>query len=66
MWIRKPEFIFIIFAFIFGVIMMFITPPYLVPDENAHLMRACEVADGIFIIKLLHKMSNVINIFKKH
>ncbi len=31
--------------------MMFITPPYLVPDENAHIMRACEVADGILYNK---------------
>lgn len=51
MWIKKPEFIFIIFAFIFGLIMMFVTPPYLVPDEAAHLMRACEVADGILYNK---------------
>lgn len=51
MWIKKPEFIFIIFSFIFGLIMMFVTPPYLVPDEAAHLMRACEVADGIMYNK---------------
>lgn len=51
MWIRKPEFIFIIFAFIFGVIMMLVTPPYKVPDEEAHLLRACEVADGILYNK---------------
>lgn len=51
MWIKKPEFIFIIFAFIFGVIFMFLTPPYKVPDESSHLLRACEVADGIFYNK---------------
>lgn len=51
MWIRKPEFIFIILAFIFGVIMMLVTPPYKVPDEEAHLLRACEVADGILYNK---------------
>ena len=51
MRIRKPEFIFIIFAFIFGVVFMFFTPPYKVPDESSHLLRACEVADGIFYNK---------------
>lgn len=51
MRIGKPEFIFIIFAFIFGVIFMFLTPPYKVPDESSHLLRACEVADGIFYNK---------------
>ena len=51
MRISKPEFIFIIFAFIFGVVFMFLTPPYKVPDESSHLLRACEVADGIFYNK---------------
>lgn len=51
MWIKKPEFIFILIAFIFGVIMMFLTPPFEVPDEQAHVLRACEVADGIFYNK---------------
>ena len=51
MLLKKPEFIFLIIAFVFGVIMMLITPPFQVPDENAHLMRACEVADGIFYNK---------------
>lgn len=30
---------------------MFLTPPYKVPDESSHLLRACEVADGIFYNK---------------
>ena len=51
MWIKKPEFIFLIFAFIFGLLFMFITPYDKVPDERAHLLRACEVADGIFYNK---------------
>ncbi len=51
MLIKKPEIIFIILAFIFGIIFMFLTPPYKVPDESSHLLRACEVADGIFYNK---------------
>lgn len=30
---------------------MFLTPPYKVPDESSHLLRACVVADGIFYNK---------------
>ena len=51
MWIKKPEFIFIIFALFFGFMMMAVTPPYKVPDEEDHLLRACEVADGILYNK---------------
>ena len=31
--------------------MMAVTPPYKAPDEEAHLLRACEVADGILYNK---------------
>jgi len=51
MWIKKPEFIFIIFAFIFGLLFMFLTPYNMVPDEISHLRRSCEVADGILYSK---------------
>lgn len=30
---------------------MIVTPPYKVPDESSHLLRACEVADGILYNK---------------
>ncbi len=45
--LKSPEIIFVIFAFVFGIIIMFITPKYEVPDEMAHLLRAKEVANGV-------------------
>lgn len=49
--IKKPEWVFVIFGFIFGLLMMFITPPFLVPDEHEHVLRACEVSQGILYNK---------------
>ncbi len=45
--LKSPEIIFVIFAFVFGIIIMFVTPKYQVPDEYAHLCRAQEVSNGI-------------------
>lgn len=45
---KKPEFIFTIFAFIFGLIILFITPKFGVADEPAHYARAKEVSQGVF------------------
>ncbi len=44
---KSPELIFIIFAFVFGIIMLFLTPKFQVPDEPAHFERAREVSVGI-------------------
>lgn len=44
---KKPEFIFLIFAFIFGFLILFLTPPTQVCDENDHFLRAKEVSQGI-------------------
>lgn len=45
---KKPEFIFLIFGFVFGLMMLFITPINGVPDEPAHFWRAQEVSKGNF------------------
>ncbi len=49
--LEKPWIIFAIIALFFGSLFLFITPAFEVPDEIAHLYRACEVADGIFYNK---------------
>ena len=49
---KKPEFIFIIFALIFGFFMLFITPKFGVSDEPAHFIRAKEVSQGILYTNL--------------
>lgn len=41
----KPEKIFLIIGTFFGLLLMFITPIFQVPDEPMHLLRACEVAN---------------------
>lgn len=47
--LNLPELIFVVIAFIFGVIFLFITPPSCVPDEVTHMFRSCDVAVGSFL-----------------
>ncbi len=47
MKLKSPEFRFVIIAFLFGIIIMFITPQFQVSDEPAHFERAKEVSKGI-------------------
>ena len=49
--LKRPEVIFIIIALFFGTLFSVLTPPTKVADEPAHLLRSCEVADGIFYNK---------------
>jgi uncharacterized membrane protein len=35
-------------AAVFGLVFVFITPPFEVPDETAHYWRACAIAHGVF------------------
>lgn len=46
--INIPEIIFILFGLIFGIILLFVTPRYEVPDEGGHYTRAIEVSNGQF------------------
>ena len=41
----KPEYIFLFLGTFFGLLFMFITPVFQVPDEPMHLLRACEVSN---------------------
>lgn len=50
--IDNPCIIFVIIGLFFGSIMLFVTPPFEVPDERAHVMRACEVSNGILYNKV--------------
>ncbi len=50
--INRPEVLFLVFGFVFGVLFLFLTPPFQVPDEQAHLHRAIETANGIFYNKI--------------
>lgn len=54
---NKPEPVFLILGVLFGLLFMFITPMFQVPDEQAHLHRAVEVANGVFCNKEVPKFS---------
>ena len=43
----KPENIYLLLSFLFGLSFLFITPIFQVPDEPMHLLRACEVSNLI-------------------
>lgn len=42
-----PETLFLVIGFFFGIILLFKTPIFQVPDEPMHLLRACEVSAGV-------------------
>lgn len=42
----RPEHIFVLFGTLFGLIFVFFTPPYQVPDEPKHFFRAYQVSEG--------------------
>ncbi len=48
---KKIEKIFLTFAIPIGILYMIFLIPTFVPDENAHALRAYEIANGEFIIK---------------
>src|SRR5690348_367340 len=41
--------IFVALGFLSGLVMLFLTPPFCVPDEPHHLMRAYQVSEGTFL-----------------
>ena len=47
-----PEKIFVILALIFGLLFVFITPPFQSPDENSHFLKAYSVSKGEFFPKV--------------
>lgn len=45
----KPELFFVIFASLFGLIIILITPPFQIPDEINHFYRAYQISEGKLI-----------------
>jgi uncharacterized membrane protein len=45
----KPEMFFACMASVFGLIVLFITPPFQVPDEPNHFYRAYQVSEGTLV-----------------
>ena len=46
--LNKPEIIFLLIGLVMGILMLFVSPPFSVPDEIAHFHRAMEIANGNF------------------
>lgn len=42
--VPAPQFIFVILAFLFGFFLIFITPPFQMPDEASHMFRAYKLS----------------------
>jgi uncharacterized membrane protein len=45
----QPEWVFLALALSFGTALAFVTPPFSVPDEEAHFRRAFEISEGRII-----------------
>ena len=45
-----PDRFFLLAGLLFGILLVFVTPPFQVPDEPAHLYRAWGVAEGRLVI----------------
>lgn len=43
---KEPQHIFLILAFIVGILLIVLTPPMCTPDENAHFMNAYSISQG--------------------
>jgi len=41
----RPEYAFLVYSMIFGLIFLLITPPFMVPDEPAHFYRAYQISE---------------------
>jgi len=48
-FLQKPEKVFLILASVFGLVLVFLTPPFQVPDEPAHFFRAYQVSNLTFV-----------------
>ena len=44
--IRKMANLFLLFALIFGLILIFIEPPFVIPDEYKHYINICRISHG--------------------
>lgn len=51
----NPAVFFISFASIFGLIFLFITPPFQIPDEINHFYRAYQISEGHLIVEQQNK-----------
>jgi uncharacterized membrane protein len=48
-WIDRPERVFLFLGPLFGILLVFLTPPFQVPDEYMHFYRSYQVSEGQWI-----------------
>jgi hypothetical protein len=62
----KPHYLFLFFALVWGIVQLLIMPPFQVPDEPAHFLRAWGVSDFQFVNHQLNVRipGNVIKLWK--
>ena len=53
-FIPSPEKVFLFLGIVYGVLLLFITPPFQIPDEPNHFYRAYQVAEGRLIAAKRH------------
>ncbi len=58
--LSRPEKLFVISAAVFGLIMLVVMPPLMVPDENAHFYRAYQISSGSIFAVTEHKITGSI------
>jgi uncharacterized membrane protein len=49
--ILKPDRVYVVLASLFGLAFLVLTPPFQVPDEDAHFYRSVEVSEGHLIAR---------------
>ena len=53
----KPQNVFLVFSLFFGIVFVFIMPPFMIKDETAHFYRIYEIVTGK-IISTKYKITN--------
>lgn len=46
----SPDRFFLVVGLLFGIALVFVTPPFQVPDEPAHFYRAWSVSEGLLVV----------------
>jgi hypothetical protein len=60
----KPERVFLFLSVFCGILMVFLTPPFQVPDEIAHFSRSYELSQGNFDVKIASMPKSVMDFMR--
>lgn len=51
----KFEYVYALLTLIFGIVLVFINPPFQIPDSGTHFFRAYQISEGYFRSPLQHE-----------